>query len=267
MISAFLSLSFGIPFACVLLARVIDAPFVSFILFGIQAASPSIAAVLVVFMYRRKKGLRQFLEKAYRSDSVKRLVLFSLAVAMSGFLLGLLSKILYRHITDAPVALFYRISGKQMVVILWALIAEELGWRGFLQDELKLKCRACTPMVVGGLWAAWHYHFYWVGTNQIPAGLFLIGCVGESYVYAFLKNRMDGNIIAASLWHCIGNLVIALFAMNPGENEGTLLLYAVYTCMIYVLGIVVFFADFGNYRDRKNICLPNDEESFREKSL
>ncbi|MBP8715592.1 MAG: CPBP family intramembrane metalloprotease [Lachnospiraceae bacterium] len=61
-------------------------------------------------------------------------------------------------------------------------MAEELGWRGYLQDEIEKKCGSLmTPIFVGLIWTAWHYHFFILGTMEVPIMIFAFGCVAESY--------------------------------------------------------------------------------------
>ncbi len=40
---------------------------------------------------------------------------------------------------------------------LFACLGEELGWRGFLQPQLKLSSQFKTSLVVGTVWAIWHW--------------------------------------------------------------------------------------------------------------
>ena len=243
-IVSFLILCFCIPFICVLLIKIIPRPSVDFILFGLQAAAPSVAALLTVYWYSNKKGLKRFLSKCYRSNNIKRVILYSLIIIVFVFLVGLTAKVLYGRLTGWHKKIFAQIRIKQLVIILWALIAEELGWRGFLQEELKIKKKAFIPLIIGSVWALWHYHYYWIGRNKIPVVLFLTGCIAESYIYYFLMKQTNGNIIPVSVWHFMGNLVISLFAMIPDLNEGKILLYSIYTCLISICGILCFVKEF-----------------------
>ena len=44
---------------------------------------------------------------------------------------------------------------------MWALVAEELGWRGYLQEKIEAHVGdVLTPLIVGIIWTVWHFHFF-----------------------------------------------------------------------------------------------------------
>lgn len=81
------------------------------------------------------------------------------------------------------------ITAKKLLIIMWALIAEEAGWRGFLQERLDrhFGCLV-TPIFVGTIWALWHYHFFWLGTMSIPVLPFFIGCIAAVIISVIFTN-------------------------------------------------------------------------------
>ena len=53
-------------------------------------------------------------------------------------------------------------SGKSQknIIVMWALVAEELGWRGYLQEKIEAHVGdVLTPLIVGIIWTVWHFHF------------------------------------------------------------------------------------------------------------
>ena len=41
---------------------------------------------------------------------------------------------------------------------MWALVAEELGWRGYLQEKIEAHVGdVLTPLIVGIIWTVWHF--------------------------------------------------------------------------------------------------------------
>lgn len=50
------------------------------------------------------------------------------------------------------------ISAVPFIIILWAFIAEEFGWRGYLEPWLKKKGlpKWLVPYIVGVIWCLWH---------------------------------------------------------------------------------------------------------------
>lgn len=41
---------------------------------------------------------------------------------------------------------------------MWALVVEELGWRGYLQEKIEAHVGdVLTPLIVGIIWTVWHF--------------------------------------------------------------------------------------------------------------
>lgn len=238
---AFLLLSFSIPLLCVLLMQycsIFQNGFLHLLLYGIEAASPSIGAVLV---YSSKKhGVRDFLREKWINNFSWRFCLLGCLIPAVVIVIGkCISVIILKQ--DS---VFSTISMKKIVIIMWALIAEELGWRGFLQDRLEDNCNKAVwiPIITGCIWALWHYHFILGGTMEIPYAVFLYGCVVESFGYYVITKLARGNIVPASIWHFSGNLFFNLCRINPEWNGGSFVPYYVVNGLysVYVLAFVVF---------------------------
>ena len=44
----------------------------------------------------------------------------------------------------------YSLSLKKIIIVIWALVAEELGWRGYLQEKIEAHVGdVLTPLIVG----------------------------------------------------------------------------------------------------------------------
>lgn len=134
-------------------------------------------------------------------------------------------------------------SFNKMIIIAWALVAEELGWRGYLQDEIEKKWgNDMTPLLIGFIWAAWHYHFFISGTMDVPLIPFTYGCIAESYGYYSITKLSDGNIIPASLWHFSGNLFLNLYLINPNWNNGSIVPYFIINMVSTVyIGVFIYY--------------------------
>ena len=84
---------------------------------------------------------------------------------------------------------------KKGLIILWALIAEELGWRGYLQEQIERRIgSSLTPLVVGLIWALWHFHFWMIDGIDVPITVFTYGAIAESYGYYMITKLSKGNI-------------------------------------------------------------------------
>ena len=132
------------------------------------------------------------------------------------------------------------LSTRKIVIILWALVAEELGWRGYLQDRLEeILPHKYIPLFTGVIWALWHYHFLLSGSMDVPIVAFLLGCVFESYGYFTITKLSKNNIVPASIWHFTGNMMFNLYRFDPQWHNGNQLYYWIAT-LFYAANILLF---------------------------
>lgn len=57
-------------------------------------------------------------------------------------------------------------------------IAEEIAWRGYLQDALKPLHKNIRPLLIGIMWWAWHMRF----NNVFDWTVFLLICIGGTFL-------------------------------------------------------------------------------------
>ena len=115
-------------------------------------------------------------------------------------------------------------------------LAEEFGWRGYLQPRLRRTLSpARTALAVGMAWAVWHVPlFLLTGTGQAEIGLFtpvalgfFVAMVPLSVAYWFVSERLRGGVPAAVLTHLAGNLALTLLAVTTSAVGGVLYLITV----------------------------------------
>lgn len=229
----FLGTAFLIPMISMLLQEAIPNETVNFLLFGVQAAAPTIAAISV---FAVNKELKTSLCDMFKTKHLLTAIVLPVIILC---ITMLSAKLIYCMIFGKDYS-FGEISQKQYVIILWALIAEELGWRGFLAPELTKTGidKKLVPCIVGVIWCLWHYHYLIQGNISIPIWLFFISCIIESYIYAFLMKFTKENIISAMTYHFIYNLMIHLTAINPADNGGSIYPYIFMTVIEGVVLIV-----------------------------
>lgn len=232
----FLVYTFLIPLVCVLLMKYVPVcgnGIVNLILFGIEGASPTIAVVLVMLQKGGRKGLMDFLREKYRGIPIKYCVIGFGTPAIVLTIAKILTYATPYHNQFVTIP-----NAKKMLILLWALIAEELGWRGYLQEKLEKRFgSAITPLLLGFIWTSWHYHFWISGSMETPLLLFAYGCITESYGYYVITKLSGGNVVPASLWHFSGNLFFNLYLLNPNWNQGSAVPYFFVNalCSIYIV--------------------------------
>lgn len=175
-IALFLSFAFGLPLICVLLEKnVFKSGMINFILFGIEAAAPTLASIIVISIFSGKIGIQEFFKKCYLKN-----------IKLNYILLGVI-----------------------------------------------------TPILLGTIWALWHYHFFWLGTMSIPALPFLLGCIADSFGYYWVTKKSKGNVIPASLWHFTYNLFMNILLITPEFNHGSMALYWTYVIYSIIAAVII----------------------------
>lgn len=240
----FLLYAFSIPFACIYMMHFIEeydnSGLITLVLYGIEGASPASAAILVVLQKQGVGGLKEFLTNRYKDALNMRMCIIGFLVP---YLVLTIGKLL-TYVTPYHNQFLSGVSSKKILILLWALIAEELGWRGFLQDKIESRVGSITtPAVIGIIWTVWHYHFFLSGSMDVPLLAFTYGCIAESYGYFVITKISKGNIIPASLWHFSGNLFFNLYRFDPSWNAGRMESYMIVNAiyLIYVIAFVVWY--------------------------
>jgi len=209
-----------------------------YILYGFEAVTPTLSALIVIYMFYGKKKVITFLKESYIENfKIMNIILAVLLV----FIIGLVTYILCALVSDFSI-LNTNLSMNKIIVLLWSLIAEELGWRGFLQKELDMKHKKFIPLLVGIIWSLWHYHFFLLGTISVPILLFIISCVIDSYILYFLTKKSQQNIIPASVYHFMENCLFCILLIYPNQQNGNILPYMYYliSSLIVKKGTVLF---------------------------
>lgn len=216
----FLLLSFLLPFAAVVFQGMISNAPVRLILSGVQAASPTVSALVALCLDRNgKERLAQIL----RGEHLPLAILLPTLTACATMLLA---KLTYCGLFGTEFVLG-RVSPVEFLIILWAFVAEELGWRGYLEPLLQTNHvpKWVAPGVVGVIWCLWHYHYFLQRGMAVPIPLFLASCVIESYLYSFFMEVTGHNLVSAMTYHFVWNLFYHLVAIAPSQNSGSLAPY------------------------------------------
>lgn len=247
-IKIFLILSFILPLISLILIKFISffqkgIPY--FVLYGFEAITPSISALLVIEILYGKKEAISFLKKSYVENKEVKYILLAFLLPL---IIGLLTYIFCVIFIDLPI-LNINVSTKKIIVLLWALVAEELGWRGFLQESLNKKLdKKVIPFIIGIIWSLWHYHFFLLGTISVPIILFTISCIIDSYIYYWLTTKSNQNIISASIFHFMGNLLFSILLIYPDYHNGNILPYIFYIISSFI--IMICFVKCASFNKR-----------------
>lgn len=243
-LALFLLIAFTLPLVCLFFETKLNDTAVCFVLYGIQAASPTIAAAVVLC---KNKQAKAFAACSFCQGQLKTAVLLPAAVACTTIPLA---KLIFCCLAGAG-SMLQGISVQKGVIILWALFAEEAGWRGYLEPALKKRAAHpwAVPGVVGAIWCLWHYHFFLRDPMQLPPLLFLLSCVVESYLYSLLMELSGGRLVSAMVYHFSWNLLANIVGISPAFCGGSAVPY-----MILVGLEVIVFAALRHIKGKGSLC-------------
>lgn len=222
----FLLIAFLLPLVSIVAQTMISDNLVCFVLYGIQAAVPTVSAIIVLCLNRKEKA---FFVQMFRKDHLLTAIFLPIIIACVTMFLA---KLIFCVLFGADFALG-SITAVQSIIILWALFAEEIGWRGYLEPWLRQNSiyQWSVPCIVGVIWCLWHYHFFLQDGIQVPILLFFISCIIESYIYSSLMRVTSNNIVSAMTYHFVWNLLIHIAAINPADNNGNIFPYFILTVL------------------------------------
>lgn len=86
-----------------------------------------------------------------------------------------------------------------ITVLVYGLL-EEIGWRGFLQEQLKDLPKLLSIIIISILWFIWHLNFECTGSNIIFLGVLFLGTWGIGKVYSSTY-----SLLAAAGFHSLNN--------------------------------------------------------------
>lgn len=243
-IKYFLLISFLLPLIAIFIQSLTSNTISKFIFYGIEASAPSIAGLIIIV---KQKNTKLFLDENIKRKKVIYTIVIAVIIA---FTTMFLAKLLFCFYTN-NYHIIGSISNKQLIIILWALVAEEIGWRGYLQPLLDkhIKGSFLVPFVLGIIWGLWHYHYYISQHMQIPFILLCVGCIVDSYIYYYVGRLTKNNFLFAMFYHFAWNLGIHLFAINPMDNGGSLLPYLL-VIIIEVVFILSLFLQKKNVKQQ-----------------
>lgn len=184
---------------------------------------PCVAAFVITALLKGKAGISDLFQRMLRWRSVKpgtvMIVLSPLPIAM--LVLGILSLFGTPFPTLQDFTLFPGLPAGMplwLVIVLVFLVngyGEEVGWRGFLTEQLLQRHdRFRATLYVAAFWLVWHIPMFWL--NQSMAALvgpmllgWVLGLVCGAFFLAYLYLSSGRSILILALWHMTFNMMVA----------------------------------------------------------
>ena len=101
------------------------------------------------------------------------------------------------------------LSGYAVFTILVYGLLEEIGWRGFLQRELKPLPEFVNVLLVAPLWFLWHLNFEFTSSNLMFFGILVLGSWGIGKVA-----NATNSLLAVAAFHSLNNFFGKLTMAN-----------------------------------------------------
>lgn len=228
--------------------------FVLFMLPGLIA--PFAIALWMIYRSGNKALKNNFVNKLFNLRLIKAsaipaiLLIMPVAVVLS----ILISTLFGQSIDQLRLAGKFSFSAGFMPVLLVLFLAasfEELGWRSYAMDSLRIKYNYFTATLLFGLlWSFWHfplffikdyYHYEILHTNILFAINFMVSIFPMAFIISWLCQKNGGSITAAILFHFIINLsqeALEITQITKCIETGVLLIIA---AVIVVTNRKMFF--------------------------
>lgn len=189
------------------LSDYIPSDFLNIILRGI---GPAVGAIAVILIFKKKPVLS--LKGNYKNTLIPLFLYWILPVI---FISGI------GFITTTRT-----VSPELITTILIYGLLEEIGWRGFLQQELKTLPPFLNILIVATLWFTWHLNFDLTSSNLLFFGILILGSWGIGKVA-----DSTHSLIAVSAFHSLNNFF--------PEVDTTKILIIVSLLLIWIISLVV----------------------------
>lgn len=193
-----------------------DNEFIKILLRGI---GPAIGALVSVKLFNIP--LKLSLKGNYRNIFLPFLVFWIVPVA----LIGTVSYIQQGHF---PFVLLF-------TVLVYGLL-EEIGWRGFLQEQLKDLPQLQSIIIIAVLWFIWHLNFEFTTSNMIFLGILFLGTWGIGKVYS-----KTYSLLAVAGFHSLNNF------FRNGLHQTELILILI--LLAIWIGFIIRYDSYKKYQD------------------
>lgn len=202
---------------------ILEAPAAAQILQTVAAWVPTIVLMALFRRLRPGDSRRRFIRSAFRARIKPRVALAAAACMLCVFTLALGGSAVVHDVAIADLLV-----GLPAAVLLVPLhlvggaIGEELGWRGYVHNELRKRRRVvAASMITGLIWGCWHLPL-WLVTGLTGSELalyvasFLVAIICCSLLIGVFYEQ-NRNLAIPMFIHFLNNYLLALFAVEASQ--------------------------------------------------
>lgn len=247
----FFSLSFLLSWAVCIFTALLFPEMKILVLLG--AWGPTISAILIAYKIGGSAQVKALLKKVTIWKMAPRFYFFAIFGVL---IIGLIASGLNCLLTQQFPSIEMLVSGMGLKAddgililllapvlfivntVLGGPIAEEVGWRGFAQDELSsLTTPTISGVIIGFLWAMWHiplFYFMPDAVAGLPIHYYIVLLTSMGVWFAWLYTRSEGSIFLAILLHGGFNFTVGIIGAEALESI-SLLRFFVGLCVLIAI--------------------------------
>lgn len=230
-----ISFLFALP---TILIRNFNSGFLYMMLIGIATFGPTISSFITTYLMYGKDGVMGLIRSVkYKFPLYIYLMMFAAVIVFmySGLIIN------YAVKGVNPVVLI--MVPNTLINAFTAPLGEEFGWRGFMTPRmLKLFSPVATSVIMGMVWAGWHFWYFLIPgqfSNPLPFWLFVVDCISASLWFTWFYMKSGGSILSGMIYHFSYNLFYHIIPVNPEYIGGDTGPYIFMQAICLLTGVLI----------------------------
>jgi CAAX protease family protein len=215
-------------------------------------AGPAIAAVIVTALVGGKAGLGELWQRLTRW----RIGWWWLSV-VAVVAAGAIGLAIVGHVETGELTLFNGIGATigplATVAVVFVLngLGEEVGWRGFMADDLlKRHGLVATALLVAVVWSVWHAPMFFLVASMRSLSVgelvgWVLGLTSGSLLLTWLYRGSGSSILLVATWHTLFNFTSGATPAGSGAVA------AITSTLVMVAAVAIVAADWWRGRSRR----------------
>lgn len=221
-------------------------------LFLLATFAPTLSSIALTALVGGRAGLRELLRRLF----IWRIGIIWYAISVLGpFVVVLAALGLHVALGGAiprivdPAHVIRNAAQGYLVIIVFAyvlvfsVLGEEMGWRGFALPRLQARFSALgASLVLGMMWCFWHAPLFWIAGNfhqQLPFVWFALQIIASTILYTWLYNNTRGSLLIAHLFHAASNTAVGVLPILPLDNGGDLRPLWLMVGVLWIIALIV----------------------------
>ena len=194
----------------------------------LAAFGPSVVGLFAIYTYSGRDGLRKVWKQLIDWSRPK---IFWYVFSLAGPPLAMLASLGFHIILGGEGLTFndpaeiYRVIPVFFLVLIFSVLGEEVGWRGFALSWLQERFNAFqSSLILGVIWALWHLPLFWISGDfhqQLPISWFIIQTITLTFIYTWIFNATNQSLLIILLFHAASNTAFGVLPMLPELANGS----------------------------------------------